>query len=446
MTAAARGGVFAPERRTLTLGVMLSMLIIAFESLAVATVLPQVAQHLNGLKLYGWSFSAFFMGFMVSTVALGGLADRIGPARPYLLSALAFGVGLGIAGLAPTMGVFIVGRAVQGFGGGGVVAVAYLAINRGFPDELRARVLALMSSAWVLPGLIGPTVASALAAVFSWRGVFLGLLPLLALAALLTLPALRRIPASGTPVDRSRLIAVTLAALGVSLGLAALGQHRLLPGLLLGVLGAVLALPALGRLYGKGAYRLPSPLETGFAVRLFLTFGFFGAESLLPLTLQRMRGLSLLESGLALTAAALVWSLSSFLHSRLDERTAGRYRSQVVQAGSVVIALSLLLSDWLLHTSLPIWTVGLAWALGGAGMGFAFQAHTLVVLKQAPAGQEGSVSGNLQLSDMLGSALGAGLGGALVGLVGVSTGSGWYLGVAAVAALGAGLVAGRLKR
>ncbi|ULH14448.1 MFS transporter [Deinococcus sp. KNUC1210] len=425
---------------------MLSMLIIAFESLAVATVLPQVAEHLNGLKLYGWSFSAFFMGFMVSTVALGGLADRIGPARPYLLSALCFGLGLTIAGLAPTMAVFILGRAVQGFGGGGVVAVAYLAINKGFPDELRARVLALMSSAWVLPGLIGPALASALAALLSWRGVFLGLLPLLGLAALLTLPALRRMPASGTPVDRSRLIAVTLAALGVALGLAALGQHRLLPGLLLGVLGTALALPALGRLYGRNAYRVPSPLEAGFAVRLCLTFGFFGAEALLPLSLQRLRGLGLLESGLALTAAALVWSLCSFLHSRLDERTAGRYRSQVVRAGSLVIALSLLLSGWLLHSTLPVWTVGLAWALGGAGMGFAFQAHTLVVLKQAPEGQEGQVSGNLQLADMLGSALGAGLGGALVGLLGVSSGSGWYLSAGTLAVMGAVLVAGKLRR
>ncbi|WP_425146162.1 MFS transporter [Deinococcus sp.] len=446
MSAAANGGggVFAPERRTLTLGVMLSMLMIAFESLAVATVLPQVAERLDGLRLYGWSFSAFFMGFMVSTVALGGWADRSGPARPYLAATLCFGGGLLLAGLAPTMAVFIAGRAVQGFGGGGVVAVAYLAINRGFPDELRARVLALMSSAWVLPGLIGPALASALAALTSWRGVFVGLLPLLALATLLTLPALRRMPASGTPQSHTRLLAVSLAALGLALGLAALEQRRWLPALGLGLLGALLALPALGKLYGRAAYRLPSPLEAGFAVRLCLTFAFFGAESLLPLSLQRLRGLSLLESGLALTAAALVWSLCSFLHSRLDERTAGRYRPQVVGAGSLVISLSLALTGWLLHTPAPAWAVGLAWSLGGAGMGFAFQAHTLVVLKAAPTGQAGTVSGNLQLADMLGSALGAGIAGALVAGLSVGVGSGWYLGAATLVAGLAGLAARRL--
>ncbi|MGY2895153.1 MFS transporter [Deinococcus sp. UYEF24] len=438
-------GVFSPGRRNLTLGIILSMLIIAFESLAVATILPQVADALNGLKLYGWSFSAFFVGFMIATVGLGSWADRSGPAKPYLTAILFFAAGLLLAGLAPNMAVFIAGRAVQGFGGGGVVAVAYLAINRGFPDELRARVLALMSSAWVLPGLIGPSLASALAALLSWRGVFLGLLPLVLLAVFLTLPALKRVVPAGTPIDASRLRAVCFAALGLVLGLAALSQKAPLPAIGLGLLGAVVALPALRRLFGPSAYRLRRPLDAGFAVRLCLTFSFFGAEALIPLSLQHLRGLTPWQSGLALTGAALVWSACSIGHSRLDEHTRGRLRPVITGAGAALISLSLALTGWLIHAPLPVWTIGLAWALGGAGMGFAFQAHTLVVLKQAPAGQEGQVSGNLQLADMLGSALGAGLAGALVAQIGVSLGSGWYLALAAlVAALGV-VIAPRLR-
>lgn len=442
---AREAGIFSPGRRNLTLGIMLSMLIIAFESLAVATVLPQVADALNGLRLYGWSFSAFFVGFMISTVALGGWADRIGPGRPYLVAAFCFGAGLLLAGLAPSMAVFIAGRAVQGFGGGGVIAVAYLTINRGYPDELRARVLAMMSGAWVLPGLIGPSLASALALALSWRGVFLGLLPLLLLATALTLPALRRIEPSGTPIDLSRIRAVCFAAAGLVLGLAALSQKTLLPAVGLGVAGAVLALPALGRLFGRQAYRLPSPLDAGFAVRLCLTFGFFGAEALIPLTLQHLRGLSPWQSGLALTGAALVWSACSITHSRLDERTSGRLRPLVTTLGAVLIVISLALTGLLIHAPLPAWTIGVAWALGGGGMGFAFQAHTLVVLKSAPEGQEGQVSGNLQLADMLGSALGAGLAGALVAQIGVGPGSGWYLGIASAAVVLAALAGLRLR-
>jgi MFS family permease len=440
-----QGGVFSAGRRNLSLGIMLSTLTIAFESLAVATVMPTIATALDGLKVYGWSFSAFFVGFILSTVGLGSWADRVGPAKPYLAAMALFAAGLLVAGLAPNMAVFIAGRAIQGLGGGGVVAVTYLAINKGFPDELRARVLALLSAAWVLPGLIGPSLASGLAAVLTWRGVFLGLLPLVALAAVLILPALRRIEASHTPIDVSRLRAVSFAAAGLVLGLAALSQKTVWAGMGLAVLGLALALPALGRLYGRAAYRLRLPLDAGFAVRLCLTFGFFGAEALVPLSLQHLRGLTPWQSGLALTGAVLAWSTCSFLNSRIDERTGGRYRALITGAGSVAIALSLALTGWLIHAALPSWSIGLAWALGGAGMGFAFQSHTLVVLKATPEGQEGLVSGNLQLADMLGSTLGTGLAGALVAQVGVATGSGWYLAVAALAGVLAVVISPRLR-
>ncbi|MGI8747619.1 MAG: MFS transporter [Deinococcus sp.] len=445
MSAVAAGGVLAPGRRSLVLGIVLSVLLIGFESLAVATVLPQAARALGGLGLYGWSFSAFFLGFMVSTVALGAWADHSGPTRPYLAAVLTFGAGLLLAGLSHSMAAFILGRAVQGFGGGALIAVAYLAVNRSFPDELRSRVLALMSGAWVLPGLLGPLAASALAAATSWRGVFLGLLPLLLLAAGLTLPALRRLPAPGTPVRVSRLLAVAVTAAGVTLLLSALSRPELLPRLGLGAAGAALALPALRRLYGPSAWRLRTPLHSGFALRLLLTFGFFGAESLLPLSLQTLRGQSLWQSGLALTWATLGWTLGSFLNSRLDERFSGGRRHLSAGLGALLVGLSLGLCDLLLHSALPAWTVSLSWALGGLGMGFAFQSHTLVVLQNAPAGQEGLTSGNLQLSDMLGSALGAGLGGALVASQGVGAGSAWSLGGASAAVLLAALVARGLR-
>ncbi|MFC4456323.1 MFS transporter [Deinococcus sonorensis] len=444
MSSAVQGGVFSPERRALTLGIIISVLLIAFESLAVATVLPQVTRELNGLSLYGWSFSAFFVGFMISTVALGAWADRSGPAWPYLTATVAFGAGLLIAGLAGSMPVFILGRAVQGFGGGAVIAVTYLAINRAFPDQLRARVLALMSSAWVLPGLIGPAAASALAAALSWRAVFLALLPLLLLAGLLTLPALLQLPAAGTRVSRARLVAVVLVAGGVVLLLTAL-QRPLAQALPLGALGAALAVPGVARLYGWGTARLATPLYAGFAVRFLLTFGFFGAEALVPLGLNELRGLTLFQAGLALTAATLGWSTSAFIHSRLDERTGGQYRPLVVGLGGIVIAVSVALTGLLIHSTLPILLVALSWALGGAGMGFVFQAHTLVVLRGSPEGQEGLISGNLQLADMVGSALGAGLGGALVAGLGVSRGSLLHLELAALVLLAVAAVAPKLR-
>ncbi|WP_420594914.1 MFS transporter [Deinococcus sp.] len=439
---------FAPARRALSVGIVLGVLLIAFESLAVATALPTLARELDGLKLYGWPLSAFFMGFMVGTVGLGALADRDGPGRPVTLALLLFGAGLLIAGLAPSMAVLIGGRVIQGLGGGGLIAAAYLVINTAYPDAMRARMLAMLSSAWILPALLGPALSSAITQAWSWRGVFLALLPLVLLAGFLMLPQLGKLRGAGTPLNRARLGAVVLAAIGVTLGLAGLtelGQGKWLGGLLV-IPGALLAVPALGRLFPARAWRLGTPLSAGYATRFLLAFSFFGTESVLPLGLSELRGLGLLSAGLFLTGGALTWSATSFVQSRFDERTQGRQRPLVVRVGAaaIVLGLSGLLAALLLP-GLPLALAAGCWGLGALGMGLAFPAHTLVVMQHAPEGQHGEVSGTLQLSDMLGSALGAGLGGALVAALGVAGGIPWQVSLTVVLAALVLLVAERLR-
>src|SRR5262249_21941082 len=161
---------------------------------------------------------------------------------------VAFGGGLVLAGLAPTMLVFIAGRALQGLGAGAITAMAYVGIGRGYPDALRARMMALLSSAWVMPALIGPGVAGVLAESLSWRRVSLGLLPLRAMAARLTLRALRRmaLTAPETPAA-SRLPAALRLTAGTGLLLAGLDLSNPLLALPVVVVGLLLAFPALKR-------------------------------------------------------------------------------------------------------------------------------------------------------------------------------------------------------
>jgi MFS family permease len=437
-------GLFSLELRGLSVGLALSILMIAFESLAVSTVLPSVAKELNGQALYGWSFSAFFLGYLVSTVTLGGLADRDGPKRPYAAALALFGVGLLIAGFAPNMTVFVIGRGVQGLGGGAIGAIAYLAINRAYPDQIRAAMLSLLSSAWVLPALIGPLTASLIAQSFSWRAVFLGLLPLVVIAATITLPALSRLSGHGKPLERLRVVLAVAVALGAVLTLSALQTPQLWLALLMGLAGASLLLPALLRLLPAGTLRLEGALQAGMVVRFLLTFAFLGAEVLVPLALGELRRLSLTEAGLVLSVGALSWSFGSMLQSRLDSRSAGRSRAGLVRLGFALLSTAMLgmLSVSLLP--IPAWLAGAAWLIGGLGMGFAFPAHTLVVFAHAPAGEEGKVSGNLQMVDVLGAALSAGIGGALIAGLGLSAGFTALYATTVCAALLGVAVAGKL--
>src|SRR5664280_2190420 len=199
--------LWVPERRALTVGLVSTVTLVAAEALAVVTVMPQVARGIGGLRLYGWVFSAFLLGSMVGIVAAGRQADRSGPARPYAAGLACFSAGLVVAGLAPSMIVLVAGRTLQGIGAGAIPAVAYVAIGRSFPEGLRARMMAVLSTAWVVPGIVGPLISAGVAHAFGWRWVFLGLLPLVAVAGAFALPGLVRLgPPTTSPEAEHRLV------------------------------------------------------------------------------------------------------------------------------------------------------------------------------------------------------------------------------------------------
>ena len=135
-----------------------------------------------------------------------------------------FGPGQALAGLAPSMGVLVAGRVLQGLGvPRAAPSVAYAVIGRTLPGPLQARMMAVLSTAWVAPGLAGPAISAEVARLFGWRWVFLGLLPIVAVAASIAVPALIRLgpPAAGGGQEH-RLTDGLRTAAGAALILAGL--------------------------------------------------------------------------------------------------------------------------------------------------------------------------------------------------------------------------------
>src|SRR5271156_4326437 len=231
-------GLWSPHRRALTLGLVLTVTFVASEALAVITVMPLVARDLHGLELYGWVFSTFQLASLVGIVVAGRDADRHGPARPYVAGLILFSAGLLVAGLAPFMWVLVAGRCLQGLGAGAVPAVAYVAIGRSLRETQRARMMAVLSTAWVIPGIVGPGLAAAVAHLFGWRWVFLGLIPLVLVAGPIAVPALVRLGRTdGPPAEEHKIGDAVRTAAGAALVLAALGAHNVAIGLGLAALG-----------------------------------------------------------------------------------------------------------------------------------------------------------------------------------------------------------------
>src|ERR1700722_9132642 len=105
------GGIWAPAYRTLTVGLVLAVTFVAFEALAVATIVPLVCRHLGDLRLYGWVFSAFLLSSLIGIVVAGTLADRVPLGQPMLAGLALFALGLVIGGTAPALPGPLGGRA-----------------------------------------------------------------------------------------------------------------------------------------------------------------------------------------------------------------------------------------------------------------------------------------------------------------------------------------------
>ncbi|HEX7173337.1 MAG TPA: MFS transporter [Candidatus Limnocylindria bacterium] len=412
------GGPWTPERRLLTVGLIGLVTAAAFEGMAVPTVLPELVRELGGLDLYGWAFSAFWLTNIIGITLAGSDADRRGPGRALALGVVLFAAGMVVAGVASGMPLVIAGRAIQGFGSGAIGSVVYAAIARAYDPSARPRMIALVSSAWVVPGLVGPALAGLVTDTIGWRWVFLGIVPPVLAMGMAVYPQLARLePAArvGRPPrwDTRRALDAVQLAVGSTMVIGALTVGASPLAIPLAIAGAWLGLVALRHLLPSGSLRVapgrPSVVVAVFAV----AFAFFGTEAFVPLTVVEVRGGSVTLGGLALSAAAVTWGAGSWLQARAA--TAG-IRRRLVVAGAVLIGLGIGITSFVLLPASPVWVAALGWGVAGLGMGLAYSMLALLVLETSPAGEEGASSAAIQLMFTLGTAFGAGAGGAVVAL------------------------------
>ncbi|MGN6109892.1 MAG: MFS transporter [Kofleriaceae bacterium] len=416
-------GVLSRPYRAVTLGMVALVALSAFEALAVATAMPTVARELDGLGLYALAFGGTLAASVVGMTLSGRLSDTRGPALAMWHGVAWFVAGLAIAGLAPTMWTLLLGRVVQGFGSGLINVAAYVVVGRVYPPELRPRVFASFSAAWVLPSIIGPTISGLIVEYIGWRWVFLGV-PFLAIPAALALrPGLRALPATpatSAPPPLRRLGWAFGAALGagaLSLGgqlLSAHPEHAVgtrgpLGALLLGAGALAIGIFAL-RLLPPGTLRARRGLPAVIAVRGIAAAAFFGSETFVPLMLSREHGLSPAWSGLALTVGAIGWSTAAQYQSRGHWRWS---RARLIQAGMAMLLVGISVIASAIAPSIPAVVAMLGWLLAGLGMGVVYPSLSVLTLELSPPGEQGANTSALQLCDSLSIATVLALGGSL---------------------------------
>ena len=413
--------MFHPAYRLISLSVIATVTIVAFEFMAISTAMPAAASELGALRSYGLAFSVMLTGQLLGIVLAGVWADMSGPMPGLYAGQLLFAAGAGVCGLATSFPMLLVGRAVTGLGAGLVVVVLYVVIGRVYPAVTRPRVFSWVSAAWVLPSLIGAPLSGWLTTAFSWRLVFWVVVPP-ALVTLALIATQRASIVQGRPDDAEEATASEragrrrTAGAGVLVALAAgllqLGTFEPTPLLswatvlaLLGVAGLLVVTP---RLLPGGSLIMARGLPSVIFSRFVLNAAFNGTITYLPLMVTQQRGEGVFVAGAVLALGSFGWSTGSWIQGQA--RFTGR-RWMLVSTGGLLLAVGMLLMVVIVATGLPVWFLAGATVFLGLGMGVGSTTLSVLVLDLVPVSEQSSASSALQLSDVLGSVIGIALAG-----------------------------------
>lgn len=416
-TPSVRSLLFGRGQRGVTAGIVLLITLVAFEGMGVGTAMPAVVADLGAVTLYAWPFVAFVAASVFGTVLGGRWCDRRGPRQALVASPLLFGAGLIVAGTATSMTQLLVGRVLQGAAAGCLTVAVFVLISLVYPPGARPAVFGLMSSAWVLPSLIGPPVAGFVTDAVSWHWVFLGLVPFVVIALSLVVPAVRRLVPPDRDPAATRSTGVVIAAAGAALGVSALSwAAQNISSLAAGVAAVAVGVlvPALRLLLPRGVVRVGRGVPTVVIARGLCAGSFFTVAAYLPLMLNVTHGWSLTASGFPLIAGSLCWSLASGWQGRHPDLA----RPVLLRIGFTLLAVGCAGLVFAAPTWGPPWLAVPMMMIAGAGMGLSFSSVSFLLLAHSAAREVGFNTAAAQIADQLTVATMVGFGGALLVLLG----------------------------
>lgn len=393
---------FSAIEKQLLVGATILITLFAFESLAVTTVMPTVLDDLGGKAWLPISSGAPLAMQVVSSAAAGPLVGRRGPRAVLLAGLTLFAVGLTLSGLAPTIQLFVTGRALQGLGAG-LATVPFFVLVGAIASPLnRPRFFAVFSMAWVLPSLVGPPIAGFTVELIGWRPIFWAV-PILLVAVTASLaPLLAGLERQRSPVSNTVMRQVRWGLIA-GIALVSAQASSSLEGsaaLVLLVVSFAIALVALSRLLPPGTLRLHAGIPSVVATRGLAVAAQVSATALVPMVLQDVQAWTPAAASLAVGAGSVSWAGGSYMQSRIRAR-----RTLLPLVGTVFVAVGLALLLFL-PTALAIWPIGLGGVVvAGFGIGTTHATLSDLALGALPEQDHAMISSALQVADTAGPAL-----------------------------------------
>jgi EmrB/QacA subfamily drug resistance transporter len=402
-------------------GLMAGMFLAALDQSIVGTALPRITSDLGGLDKLSWVVTAYLLTSTASTPLWGKISDLYGRRIIFQAAIVTFLVGSLLAGMAQNMGELIGFRAIQGLGGGGLMALAFATMGDVVPPRERGRYGGYFGAVFGTSSVLGPVLGGWFADGPGWRWIFyinipVGILALVITSAALRIPHVRRehsidyLGAGTIMAAVSSLLLFTSWAgpqhgWGSPLALTLLGA-----GVVLAVLFVFVELRAAEPIIPMDLFR-NSVFTTSNLFGFIIGFAMFGALIFMPIYLQVVDGMSPTASGLAMLPMMIGLFSTSVPSGILMSRT-GRYKIFPIAGASVVLGGLLLLS--LLEVGTPYWQTGLSLFVLGAGLGLTMQVIMTVVQNSVDRQHMGAATSTVTFFRSMGGTFGAAVFGAIL--------------------------------
>lgn len=402
-----RSGGQGARLAVLCLGVWLH----AASSMLAATTLPSAVRELGGGHLIGWAFALYLLGSILAGAGTGILSRRC-PLKLGLIGAAAlYMAGCVVCALAPDMVVVLTGRLLQGIGGGFLVALTYVGLNRWYEERSLPRLMAIVSAVWSLSAFCGPVVGGTFSTYGDWRWAFWAFAlqaALFVFTCVFLMPRSRSETSDGdTGLPVARLAVLCLAILSVATAGAEIDaiMSPLLCVLAVVLLWMVFRLDARrrhGGMFPSKPLTLSSPVGAGLsfvfaasiATMSFLVYG--------PILLETLHGVTPLVAGYIVAFESIAWGVAAFAVSGSTERS----NTKLIRIGSVLISAGIL-GFALTMSDGPIWFLLLCAAGQGAGFGISWAFVVKRITANAAGNERELASAAIPTMQQIGFAFGA---------------------------------------
>lgn len=402
-------------------GLLVTMLLASLDQTIFSTALPTIVGELKGVDHMLWVTTAYILASTIMLPVYGKVGDLIGR-KGLLIGAISIFIGGSIiGGLSQNMTWLIIGRAVQGLGGGGLMILAQAIIADVVPARERGKYMGIMGGVFALSSVAGPLLGGWFTESIGWRWAFWMNIPL-GIAAIISAGWFLRLPKNANrrpklDVAGMLLLALTSTAL-VLLTTWGGTKYAWDSAVIIGLIATTLVAGTSFVLVERKAAEPIMPLHL-FKDRNFkLTTGagliigvaMFGALAYLPTYLQMVTGANPTRAGLLMIPMMAALLASSIITGQLVSKT-GRYKHFPILGTAVVILALLLLST--MTPGMPVWHICSYLAVMGLGLGMSMQILVLIVQNSFPISQVGTATASNNYFRQIGASLGSAVVGTL---------------------------------